>query len=182
MAAGGRSGSVSATLLPYRTSAPGPVHLVASWDCAGRAAPARPEATTVPVTAPPSTAVNSFHLSGVINGTFALDTSDSCSSLTEGGFSIWLLAYNSAGNPNDIYLTGYLPDFALPGTGASTFPTSSGAEAYLSAGDYSWEVGKAGSDTVSFSHHGGRGELNLALIPRPGDAAGPEHMSGAWVC
>ncbi len=88
-----------------------------------------------------------------VNGTFGLNTSDSCSSLTEGSLSIWLLAYNAAGNPYDIYLTGYLPQLALRVTGASTFPTSSGAEAKLFAGNYAWEVGKGGSGTVNFSDH-----------------------------
>jgi hypothetical protein len=183
MAAGGRSGSVSAKLLPYRTSAPGPIEVVASWNCAGHAAAPLPKETTVPVTAPSTKAVNSFHLSGFINGNFQMDISDSCSSLTAGSFNIWLLAYNSAGNPNDIELTGYLPNFALPGAGASTFPTGSGAEANMYAGNYAWEVGKTGSGTVSFSGHDTHGEVDLDLAPKAGGGTTiRQHMNGRWAC
>ena len=117
----------------------------------------------------------------LVNGTFGLNTSDSCSSLTEGSLSIWLLAYNAAGNPYDIYLTGYRPELALRVTGASTFPTSSGAEAELFAGNYAWEVGKGGSGTVNFSTTC-RQNVNLELVAKPGGGSttNPEHLKCRW--
>jgi len=183
MAAGGRSGSVSAKLQPYRTSATRAIEVVASWNCASDSTTSTPPKTTVPVTTPPATAVNTLHLSGLINGNFQMDKSDSCSSLTEGTFSIWLLAYNSAGNHADIYLNGYLPGLAQSGSGITTFPTNAGGEITLDAGDYAWEVGKQGSGAVGFSKSGKDGTVDLALAPEPGGpATSTEHVSGRWAC